>query len=98
MIAPDEPFLHPIPKRWIPLEMTTAPVLDPEEHGATEHGVTEHGGADAPVRPGSGTTASPVEPGVQPNVEQHYALLINPFYPKDAHASLASMCSPPRSP
>src|SRR5271167_150102 len=55
MIAADEPFLHPIPKRWIPPEMTTAPRLDPNEPGG------------------------PVEP--------HYALLINPFYPKDANAS-----------
>jgi len=31
MIAPDEPFLRPIPKRWIPREMTTAPALDPAE-------------------------------------------------------------------
>jgi hypothetical protein len=55
MIAHDEPFLRPVPKRWIPREMTTAPALD----------------ANAP--------AGPVEP--------HYALLINPFYPKDANAS-----------
>ena len=55
MIAPDEPFLRPIPKRWIPREMVTAPVLDPNE------------------------PSGPVEP--------HYALLINPFYPKDANAS-----------
>src|SRR6202162_3026310 len=55
MIAPDEPFLRPVPGRWIPREMTTAPALD----------------ANAP--------AGPVEP--------HYALLINPFYPKDANAS-----------
>ncbi|MGA8340379.1 MAG: hypothetical protein WB781_00430, partial [Candidatus Sulfotelmatobacter sp.] len=55
MIAPDEPFLNPVPKRWIPREMSTAPALDP----------------NAP--------AGPVEP--------HYALLINPFYPKDANAS-----------
>ncbi|HEY3618940.1 MAG TPA: radical SAM protein [Candidatus Sulfotelmatobacter sp.] len=55
MIVPNEPFLRPVPRRWIPREMTTAPVLD----------------ANAP--------AGPVEP--------HYALLINPFYPKDANAS-----------
>ena len=55
MIAPDEPFLRPIAKRWIPQEMTTAPPLDPYEPGR------------------------PVQP--------HYALLINPFYPKDANAS-----------
>src|SRR3984957_19602305 len=55
MIAPDDPFLRPVPKRWIPREMATAPVL----------GVSELGGA----------------------VEPHYALLINPFYPKDANAS-----------
>lgn len=55
MIAPDEPFLRPVPKRWIPREMTTAPALD------------------------ANARAGPVEP--------HYALLINPFYPKDANAS-----------
>src|ERR1700686_4563481 len=55
MIAPDVPFLRPVPGRWIPREMTTSPALD----------------ANAP--------AGPVEP--------HYALLINPFYPKDANAS-----------
>ncbi|MFZ1140687.1 MAG: hypothetical protein WAN76_15995, partial [Candidatus Sulfotelmatobacter sp.] len=55
MIAPEDPFLNPVPKRWIPREMSTAPALDP----------------NAP--------AGPVEP--------HYALLINPFYPKDANAS-----------
>ena len=31
MIAPDEPFLRPVKKRWIPPEMTTAPALDPNE-------------------------------------------------------------------
>ena len=55
MIDPREPFRHSISKRWIPREMTVAPVLD---HGAA---------AEA--------------------VEARYALLINPFYPKDAHAS-----------
>ena len=55
MIAPDEPFLRPIPKRWIPREMSVAPALDPNA-------------PDGPVEP-------------------HYALLINPFYPKDANAS-----------
>src|ERR1700722_14782975 len=55
MIAPDDPFIGPVPKRWIPREMTVAPAL--EAHAAS--------GA----------------------VEPHYALLINPFYPKDAHAS-----------
>ena len=55
MIAPDEPFLRPIAKRWIPPEMTTAPWLDPHA-------------------PAGG-------------VEPHYALLINPFYAKDANAS-----------
>jgi hypothetical protein len=55
MIAPDEPFLRPLPKRWIPCEMTVAPVLDSNESGGV--------------------------------VEPHYALLINPFYPKDANAS-----------
>src|SRR4029077_5985607 len=55
MIPPDEPLLRPVRKRWIPLEMTTAPMLD----------------ADAPAG----------------QIEPHYALLINPFYPKDANAS-----------
>jgi radical SAM superfamily enzyme YgiQ (UPF0313 family) len=55
MIAPNEPFLHPIKQRWVPSEMTTAPRLDPKE------------------------PTGPVEP--------RYALLINPFYPKDANAS-----------
>src|SRR5579862_820882 len=55
MIAPHEPFLRPIPKRWIPREMTTAPALDPAESRGF--------------------------------LERCYALLINPFYPKDANAS-----------
>ncbi len=55
MIAPDEPFLHAIPKRWIPREMTIAPVLDHAEPRGF--------------------------------IERRYALLINPFYPKDANAS-----------
>src|ERR1700752_411707 len=55
MIDPNEPFLRPIPKSWIPREMTVAPVLDPTE---------------------------PRE-----FLERRYALLINPFYPKDANAS-----------
>src|SRR5580698_3168820 len=55
MIAPDEPFLHFVKKRWIPPEMTTVPALDPDE-------------------PANG-------------IEPHYALLINPFYAKDANAS-----------
>src|SRR2546423_5677233 len=55
MIAAHEPFFRPIPKRWIPREMTTAPLLDPCEPASA--------------------------------VEQHYALLINPFYPKDPNAS-----------
>src|SRR5256885_6119415 len=55
MIAPDDPFLRRIPKRWIPSEMITAPALDPTE------------------------PSTPIEP--------HYALLVNPFYPKDANAS-----------
>ncbi|MDQ1390939.1 MAG: hypothetical protein QOF56_4393 [Acidobacteriaceae bacterium] len=50
-----EPFLRPVKKRWIPREMTTAPVLDPN---------------------------LPAE-----SIEPHFALLINPFYPKDANAS-----------
>ncbi len=55
MIAPGEPFLRPVKKRWIPPEMTIAPALD----------------ANAPAE----------------RIEPHYALLINPFYPKDANAS-----------
>ncbi len=55
MIAPDDPFIRPVPKRWIPREMTVAPALE--------------------ANAASGA------------VEPHYALLINPFYPKDAHAS-----------
>jgi len=55
MVAPDEPFLRCIPKRWIPPAMTTAPLLDSNESASA--------------------------------VESHYALLINPFYPKDANAS-----------
>jgi radical SAM superfamily enzyme YgiQ (UPF0313 family) len=55
MIASSEPFRQQPKKRWVPLEMTTAPKLD----------------ANAPPTP----------------MEQHYALLINPFYSKDPHAS-----------
>jgi hypothetical protein len=55
MIAPDQPFLYSVKKRWIPPEMTTAPALDPNQ-------------------PANG-------------IEPHYALLINPFYAKDANAS-----------
>jgi hypothetical protein len=55
MISPSEPFLRPVPKRWIPREMTTAPSLDPR--------------------------------GPAGSVEPLFALLINPFYPKDANAS-----------
>ena len=55
MVDPNDPFLRPIPKRWIPREMTTAPALDPNEPPAA--------------------------------IERHSALLINPFYPKDANAS-----------
>src|SRR5215470_19937489 len=55
MIHPDEPFHSPLTKRWIPREMTAAPVLK---------------------------DAARSDP-----VESRYALLINPFYPKDANAS-----------
>src|ERR1035438_4686185 len=55
MIDPNDPFLRQIRRRWIPLEMTVAPVLDPVELAGS--------------------------------VDPHYALLINPFYPKDANAS-----------
>src|SRR5882672_11402887 len=51
----EDPFLKPLRKRWIPIEMTVAPKLD----------------ASAPAPP----------------LEQRYALLINPFYSKDANAS-----------
>lgn len=50
-----DPFTHVTPHRWIPLEMTVPPRLDPA------------------------ATPSPLEP--------RYALLINPFYPKDPNAS-----------
>jgi radical SAM superfamily enzyme YgiQ (UPF0313 family) len=55
MIDPNDPFLRQIRRRWIPREMTAAPVLDPVE--------------------------------LARSVDPHYALLINPFYPKDANAS-----------
>ncbi|MCU1303965.1 MAG: Radical domain protein [Candidatus Sulfotelmatobacter sp.] len=55
MIECHEPFLRPIKKRWMPSEMTTAPLLN----------ATAAAGC----------------------IEPHYALLINPFYPKDANAS-----------
>ena len=55
MPDPQEPFVGPIAKRWIPPEMVDAPRLDPNQTGGP--------------------------------VETRYALLINPFYPKDAHAS-----------
>src|SRR5712671_239314 len=55
MIPPEEPFLRPLKKRWIPPEMATAPALDWNEAAGL--------------------------------IEPHYALLINPFYPKDANAS-----------
>src|SRR6202049_1269809 len=55
MLALNDPFLRPIPKRWIPAEITTPPKRDP----------------DAPAA----------------SINLCYALLINPFYPKDANAS-----------
>lgn len=55
MIPPETPFLRPARSRWIPQEMTHAPMLD----------------ATVPDSP----------------IETHYALLINPFYPKDPNAS-----------
>ena len=55
MIAPNEPFVCKLYKRWIPSEMLHAPVLD---HKAPRE-----------------------------FLRRRYALLINPFYPKDAHAS-----------
>jgi radical SAM superfamily enzyme YgiQ (UPF0313 family) len=55
MIEPDEPFLHPLRRRWIPPAMLHAPQLE--------------------------------TPGIAAEVEPRYALLVNPFYPKDANAS-----------
>src|SRR5207244_7221143 len=55
MILPSEPFSRPVPRQWIPREMTQAPRLDP-----------------------AAPTAA---------IEPRYALLINPFYPKDPNAS-----------
>jgi radical SAM superfamily enzyme YgiQ (UPF0313 family) len=55
MIPPEAPFLRPAHTRWVPREMTRAPLLD----------------AAAP----------------SPPIESRYALLINPFYPKDPNAS-----------
>ncbi len=55
MVAPDEPFVRAVPKRWIPREMLNPPVLDSNQPAAA--------------------------------IEPRYALLINPFYPKDANAS-----------
>jgi radical SAM superfamily enzyme YgiQ (UPF0313 family) len=55
MADPNQPFLQPIAKRWIPREMLQPPWLDPTESAG--------------------------------GVEPRYALLINPFYPKDANAS-----------
>ena len=55
MIPPETPFLRPARSRWIPQEMTLAPMLD----------------ATVPGSP----------------IESRYALLINPFYPKDPNAS-----------
>jgi len=55
MIAPETPFRKPLKRRWLPVEMTTPPMLP--------------------------------EPGDAIPLESHYALLINPFYPKDPAAS-----------
>jgi radical SAM superfamily enzyme YgiQ (UPF0313 family) len=55
MLTSTDPFCQRIGERWIPPEMTTPPVLDPNEK------------------------AGPAMP--------RYALLINPFYRKDANAS-----------
>jgi hypothetical protein len=64
MTRRDEPFRRRIRKRWVPPEMTTAPVLDPNGEGG------------------------PVSP--------RYALLINPFYPKDPNASFGKhVLTPP---
>src|ERR1700723_3175339 len=63
MIAPDDPFIGPVPRRWIPREMTVAPALE------------------------ANTASGAVEP--------HYALLINPFYAKDANASFGKHVLPP---
>jgi hypothetical protein len=105
MIPSDEPFLRPIPKRWISQEMTTAPALDaarPERAWALCPNEDETPGAPFLGRPlrekawpqlvegwgfsrgRSGRRAS-AQPAGQ--VELYYALLLNPFYPKDANAS-----------
>jgi hypothetical protein len=55
MISPEAPFVRPVRRRWIPPEMTKAPVLDLSAAGAS--------------------------------IESRYALLVNPFYPKDPNAS-----------
>ncbi|MGJ5813282.1 B12-binding domain-containing radical SAM protein [Paludibaculum fermentans] len=55
MITADQPWMQAPRRRWLPLEMTRAPYLDP----AVQTG---------PVLP-------------------RFALLVNPFYPKDPHAS-----------
>src|SRR5438046_2710991 len=54
-IDSEAPFRERIRPRWLPKEMHTPPVLDPD------------------------IVAGPIQPRA--------ALLINPFYPKDAHAS-----------
>lgn len=54
-MSENDPFLLPVPKRWIPREMSQAPVLN------------------APPSAGA--------------IQRNFALLINPFYPKDANAS-----------
>jgi len=53
--------------------------IPPEMTTAPALDAKGRGGADLLVRPGSATTADSVAP--------RYALLINPFYPKDANAS-----------
>lgn len=55
MVSVDEPWLRAPRRRWMPLAMSRAPLLE------------------------SDLAAGPVLP--------RYALLINPFYPKDPHAS-----------
>lgn len=55
VIAPQQPFMARLRKRWVPPEMLNAPAL------------------------GSGD--------VNACIEKRYALLINPFYPKDPNAS-----------
>src|ERR1700693_2554191 len=55
MSRASEPFTQSLRRRWVPSEMTRAPLLDPDIGGVA--------------------------------IKSRYALLINPFYPKDPNAS-----------